>query len=269
MVVKLLEDPSAQFIPEARRAHWLNAVKAADTGEEMQQNTESLRKIREFIRRFVQAGGKVITGPDTGARSSATNIAGLAMHVEMEALVNAGMTPMQAILASTKWSAELLRKEQDLGTVEPGKLADLILIEGDPLADIRVTQNIRTVILDGKIVDTRLDPNFRNSLPRTWYMNTPLEYEGPEISRITPGITPAGDAAVTIQVSGKRFNSRSFIRFDTSDLPTTFVSNSLLTATVDAMLLKNVGTYAVTVVNPGSGGSPSNAAYFIVNFPSE
>ena len=269
VVVKLLEDPSAQFIPEARREHWLNAVKAADTGEEMQQNTESLRKIRVFIRRFVQAGGKVITGPDTGARSSATNIAGLAMHVEMEALVNAGMTPMQAILASTKWSAELLRKEQDLGTVEPGKLADLILIEGDPLADIRVTQNIRTVILDGKIVDTRLDPNFRNSLPRTWYMNTPLEYEGPEISRITPGITRAGDAAVTIQVSGKRFNSRSFIRFDTSDLPTTFVSNSLLTATVDAMLLKNVGTYAVTVVNPGSGGSPSNAAYFIVNFPSE
>ena len=56
---------------------------------------------------------------------------------------------MQAILASTKWSAELLRKEKDLGTVEPGKLADLILIEGDPLADIRVTQNIRTVILDG------------------------------------------------------------------------------------------------------------------------
>ena len=269
VVVKLLKDPSAQFIPEARREHWLNAVKAADTGEEMQQNTESLQKTREFIRRFVQAGGKMITGPDTGARSSATNIAGLAMHVEMEAFVNAGMTPMQAILASTKWSAELLRKEQDLGTVEPGKLADLILIEGDPLADIRVTQNIRTVILDGQIVDTRLDPNFRNSLPRTWYVNTPLEYLGPEISRIIPGITRAGDTGVTVQVSGKRFNSRSFIRFDTTDLPTNFVSDNILTATVDAALLKNVGTYAVTVVNPGSGGSPSNATYFIVNFSNE
>ncbi|MCZ6750485.1 MAG: amidohydrolase family protein [Acidobacteria bacterium] len=269
VVVKLLEDPSAQFITEGRREHWLNAVKAADTGEDIQQSTESLRKIREFIRRFVQAGGKVLTGPDTGARSSATNIAGLAMHVEMEALVNAGLTPMQAILASTKWSAEFMRQENDLGTVEPGKLADLIIIEGDPLADIRVTQNIRTVILDGKVLDTRLDPNFRNPLPRTTYANTPLEYLGPEISRITPGIARAGDTAVTVQVTGKRFNPRSFIRFDTTDLPTTFVSNSLLTATVDAALLRNVGTYAVTAVNPGSGGSPSNAAYFIVNFPSE
>lgn len=60
---------------------------------------------------------------------------------------------------------------------------------------------------------------------------------------------------------------RSFIRFDTTDLPTNFVSNSLLTATLDGELMQNVGTYAVTVVNPGSGGSPSNAAYFIVNFP--
>ncbi|MCZ6753096.1 MAG: amidohydrolase family protein [Acidobacteria bacterium] len=269
VVVKLLEDPSAQFITAARRESWLGAVKAADTGENMPQSTESLQKTREFIRRFVQAGGKVVTGPDTGPRSSPTNIAGLAMHVEMEALVNAGLTPMQAILASTKWSAELLRKEKDLGTVEPGKLADLILIEGDPLADIRVTQNIRTVILDGKIADTRLDPNFRNLLPRTFYVDSPLEYVGPEISRMTPGIARAGDAEVTIQVSGKRFNPRSFLRFDTDDLPTTFLSNSLLTATVDGALLQNVGTYAVTVVNPGSGGSPSNVAYFIVNFPPE
>ena len=269
VVVKLLEDPSAQFITEARREHWLNAVLAADTGEDIQLNTESLRKIREFIRRFVQAGGKVLTGPDTGSRSSATNIAGLAMHVEMEALVNAGLTPMQAILASTKWPAEFMHKEDDLGTVEPGKLADLIIIEGDPLTDIRVTHNVCTVILDGKVLDTRLDPNFRNPLPRTTYTNTPLEYLGPEISRVTPGIVRASDTGVTVQVTGKRFNPQSFIRFDTTDLPTNFVSSSLLTATLDGELMQNVGTYAVTVVNPGSGGSPSNAAYFIVNFPLE
>ena len=262
---ELLRDPSTRFITDARREHWLAQVQAGRTTPD----TESVRKTREFIRHFAQAGGKIITGPDTGARSSATNLAGLAMHVEMEALVNAGLTPMQAILASTRWSAEFMRKEADLGTIEPGKLADVILIEGDPLADIRNTQYVRTVILDGKVIDTTLDPEFVNPLPRTTYGNTPLEYEGPEISALSPGVARAGDAGVMIRVTGARFHSRSFIRFDTTDLPTTFVSDSVLTARVEPALLQNVGTYAVTVVNPGSGGSPSNTRYFLVNFPAE
>jgi hypothetical protein len=148
-------------------------------------------------------------------------------------------------------------------------VADVIVIDGDPLADIRNTHNVRTVILDGKVIDTRLDPNFTNPLPRTTYTNTPLEYVGPAISGMTPGMARAGAAAVTVRVTGARFNNRSFIRFDTTDLPTTFVSPSELTARIDASLLRNVGTYAVTVVNPGSGGSPSNTAYFLVNFPAE
>jgi hypothetical protein len=191
------------------------------------------------------------------------------MHVEMEGLVNAGLTPMQAILASTKWPAEFMHKEKDLGTVEAGKLADVIVVEGDPLADIRNTHNVRTVILNGKMIDTRIDPNFSNPLPRTTYTNTPLEYVGPQISSITPGIAPAGAGTVTLRVAGSRFSNRSFIRFDITDLPTTFVSASELTARIDAALLRNVGTYAVTVVNPGSGGSPSNTVYFLVNFRSE
>jgi len=262
---KLLQDPATRFITDARREYWMAQVRAGETT----QVTEALRKTREFIRRFVQAGGKVITGPDTGARSSATNVAGLAMHVEMEALVNAGLTPMQAILASTKWPAEFLHKEKDLGTIETGKLADVIIVDGDPLTDIRTSVNVRTVILDGKVIDTRLDPNFANPLPRTTYTNTPLEYVGPEVASLTPGTARAGDAAITIRVSGSRFNARSFVRFDTTALPTTFISDSMLTARIDGTLLRNVGTYAVTVVNPGSGGSPSNTAYFLVNFPAE
>ena len=270
MVGKLLRDPSSHFITAARRESWLRAIEAADTEQyptRMQEREEALRNFREFIRRLVQAGGKVVTGPDSGPRSSPTNIAGLAMAVEMEGLVKAGLTPMQAIMASTKWSAELLHKEKDLGTVEPGKFADLIIIEGDPLADIRATSKVHTVILDGKIVDTHLDPNFRNPLPRTFYVDTPLEYRGPEIAAISPGIARAGSVGVTIQLTGKRFTPRSLVRFDTTDVPTQFINDSTLTATLDGILLKNVGTYAVSIVNPGSGGGSSNPTYFIVNFP--
>ena len=88
------------------------------------------------------------------------------MHVEMEALVDAGLTPMQAIQASTKWPAELLHREKDFGTIAPGRVADIVLIEGDPLADIRATRKIRTVMMNGKPLDTRLDPSFVNPILR-------------------------------------------------------------------------------------------------------
>lgn len=120
----------------------------------------------EFTRRYTQAGGRIITGPDSGPSSGPANLAGLAMHVEMEALVDAGLTPMQAIQASTKWAAELLHQERDLGTIAPGRIADIILIDGDPLADIRATRKIRTVTMNGKTLDTTLDPNFRNPIRR-------------------------------------------------------------------------------------------------------
>jgi imidazolonepropionase-like amidohydrolase len=160
----LLEDPAYRFIPAARREFWLRT--ARERQPEGPRARDAVRKVQDFTRRYVQAGGRVITGPDSGPSSGPANMAGLAMHVEMEALVDAGLTPMQAIQASTKWAAELLHQEKDLGTVAPGKIADLVLIDGDPLADIRATRRIRMVMMDGKAVETRLDPAFRNPIPR-------------------------------------------------------------------------------------------------------
>ncbi len=270
LALPYLEDPAWRFIPEARREYWVREARSARPAPARPVSTErqarGRRNVEEFVRRFVAAGGKIVTGPDSAGTSGPSNIPGLAMHIEMEALVDAGLTPMQAILASTKWSAELLHQERDLGTVEPGKLADLILIEGDPLADIRNTRKIRTVILDGKVVDTTVDPSFRNPLPRPVIAGDPLEYLGPELSAIAPKIARQGDAAVTLELIGEKFTPQSIVRFDTSDVPTRFVSATRLTATIPAHLLTNVGTYAVTVVNPGSGGGTSNVAYFVVNF---
>ena len=151
--------------------------------------------------------------------------------------------------------------------MEPDKLSDLMLIEGDPLADIRATREIRAVILDGQLIDTRFDQNFRNPMPRPVALDSVLEYMGPEILEIAPKIAQEGDSNVDLEVSGKKFSPRSVIRFDTTDLPTVFVSQSRLTGNIDGALLKEVGTYAVTVVNPGSGGGTSNVQYFVVKFP--
>ena len=173
-MVRFLESPAYRFIPAARREFWLAAARggpstplgASDPRAGDREMREGLRKVEEFTRLYARAGGRVIAGPDSGPSSGPANMAGYAMHVEMEALVDAGLTPMQAILSATRWPAELLRKEKDFGTIAPGKLADIIVIEGNPLADIRATRNIRTVIMNGAIVDTTLDPRFRNPIPR-------------------------------------------------------------------------------------------------------
>jgi hypothetical protein len=78
-----------------------------------------------------------------------------AIHLEMEELVAAGLTPLEAVAAATGNAARILGAEADLGTIEEGKLADLILLErgADPLADIRDTRRIWKVIRGGEVVD--------------------------------------------------------------------------------------------------------------------
>lgn len=71
---------------------------------------------------------------------------------ELSEYVSIGMTPMQAILCATKVNAEILRKEKEIGTIEPGKLADLIAVKGDPLKDISELQRVKFVMSNGKII---------------------------------------------------------------------------------------------------------------------
>ena len=76
-----------------------------------------------------------------------------AVHLELEELVTAGLSPLEAIRAATGDAARILGAERDLGTIEAGKLADLVILDADPLADIRNTRSILGVMQDGRIVD--------------------------------------------------------------------------------------------------------------------
>ena len=71
---------------------------------------------------------------------------------EFASLVKAGMTPMQAIQAGTRVAAEALRWQDRIGTVEAGKLADLVAVQGDPLRDIAELQRVTFVMIGGKVV---------------------------------------------------------------------------------------------------------------------
>jgi imidazolonepropionase-like amidohydrolase len=75
------------------------------------------------------------------------------VHDELAELVKAGLTPAEALRAATASAAEFLGREDDLGSVAEGKLADLVLLEGDPLEDIDNVRKIRAVVFRGELLD--------------------------------------------------------------------------------------------------------------------
>jgi enamidase len=92
---------------------------------------------------------RMVLGTDGGPARGGNGVGTLK---EMEWMVQAGMSPHQVIQAGTRHAAELLGRLDELGTLEPGKLADLIIVDGDPLEDISVIHNIEVVLKGGKIV---------------------------------------------------------------------------------------------------------------------
>jgi hypothetical protein len=103
-----------------------------------------------FVRKCHAAGVSVVAGSHT---MLAVEPEGKAQQKEMELLVEAGLSPMEAMVAGTLESAKYLRAEKRIGSIEPGKLADIILIDGDPMKDIRAVRNIRRVMLNGVWVE--------------------------------------------------------------------------------------------------------------------
>ena len=81
---------------------------------------------------------------------------GFSLHDELALLVaEGGFTPLEALQAATRDPARFFGREKDLGTVEPGKLADLVLLDADPLADIHNTTKIVAVVANGRLLPRR------------------------------------------------------------------------------------------------------------------
>jgi len=97
-----------------------------------------------------RAGVSFLTGTDAIAQSYV--FPGFSVHEELELLVTAGLTPLEALQTATRNPAEFLGLLDSLGTVENGKIADMVLLEANPLDDIRNTRRIVGVVLHGRYV---------------------------------------------------------------------------------------------------------------------
>ena len=134
----------------------LAVVEAGEAGGMPEYGLRKAREVMEAhtesIARAHAAGVKIAMGTDAGVMPHGTNLR------ELGLMVNIGMTPMQSIVATTRVAAECLGWDDRLGTVEAGKLADIVIARTDPLADIRSLEkleNIALVMQDGKVVKDR------------------------------------------------------------------------------------------------------------------
>jgi imidazolonepropionase-like amidohydrolase len=112
-------------------------------------NASRLPCLKRFVGRLQKLGGRVVAGTDT-ARTRP--MAGTGLHRELDLLVEAGLSPLEALMAATATAAELLGAGKTLGTIETGKTADLVLLDADPVISIDAVRRIAHVVREGRVV---------------------------------------------------------------------------------------------------------------------
>ena len=130
------------FIPARENFDWMINMKTAARKEWIQDAAQA----REATLKLFRGGVTLGTGTDIWEIPTG-------VHMEMEQLVAAGLTPLQAIHAATGAAARILGADKELGTIEVGKWADLVLLDADPLSDIRNTRRIWNVMHNGQLID--------------------------------------------------------------------------------------------------------------------
>lgn len=256
----------------------LRSYTRIDQGALRERRLKGYQNAMRFHKMFVDAGGHLVVSGNTNDAW----VPGVDLHQEMQVMAEAGLTPMQIIMGSTKYPAEMLRKQNLLGTVEAGKLADVIIVNADPLQDIKNLDKINTVIQDGKIVELGYHANYSSpfanvaastvsvdGLPWAEDMKKatrgaeggpqaasedgavadPVYSPQPAIETLNPIIVTQGDPA-TVTLTGFNFVRRSAVYFKGRAVPFRVVSSTEVQVTLDGESLREAGRFDLVVKNP-------------------
>jgi imidazolonepropionase-like amidohydrolase len=137
-----------RLVPPEIRRNW-EARLGSEAFREFQSILRPIPPLElKNVRLFNEAGVLLLAGTDVGVPFQ---VPGISLHVELERLVEAGLTPLKALQTATLNPARVLKMTDSLGTIERGKLADLVLLDADPLEGIRNTQKIRAVVANGRL----------------------------------------------------------------------------------------------------------------------
>jgi len=139
---------SLAYVPNVVRLEWekrLGAVSSAD----FRFDRALFRTRLELVHGMVRAGVGVLAGSDP---TNEYVVAGFGLHHELRLFVEAGLSPLEALQTATIAPARFLGRENETGSVAVGKLADLVLLDADPVADIRNVSRIQAVVLHGRLL---------------------------------------------------------------------------------------------------------------------
>ena len=145
----------AKYVPAGLRATWQRRADAAPEPPSPSPEQQALAALVDANRRAVVgimrgAGVGFLAGTDTGRP---WRFSGFSMHDALAELNNAGLTPMEALQAATSNPASLLGKQKEFGTVQAGMLADLVVLDANPLQQIANTRRINAVVVNGRLLD--------------------------------------------------------------------------------------------------------------------
>src|SRR6266852_190540 len=291
---RILRDPDVlSFYPEATilgRPTALGLLRSGTSRSQLPADPAVLERRRQGYRNlltfhldFLHAGGRVLTGGNTQVQ----RVAGMTIQHEMEAFVGGGFTTRETLQAATKWAAESMHLQDRVGTIENGRLADLLILNGDPLKDIRNAQKIDTLVFNGKVTERKY-----HSWPSDPFMdsgdiifgNPPVESlawvaalkkattgggggedEGaqapargmpnppaspqPAIETISPTLLTEGAPATTITVKGFNFVRRMQVVFNGKPVPYNGVSPTEIQVMLDETLLRAPGKFDLVIRN--------------------
>jgi imidazolonepropionase-like amidohydrolase len=146
-------DPRLKYVSQSVRKIWeAGRWQSLEnyTASDLEVRAELAKRSLEIVGKMNAAGIHIMTGTD----SAAPNVfPGFGLHDELVYLVRAGLTPAQALQAATLRPAEFLGRTDAQGRIAAGQRADLVLLDANPLQDIRNAQQIRAVVLNGKLLD--------------------------------------------------------------------------------------------------------------------
>ena len=278
---KMFSDPNLlAYYPADMLQTTLGSFGRMDRAEDRQRRMKGFQNALRVHKMLVDAGGHVVAGGNTNA----TKVPGLNLHFEMQIFAEAGFTPMQIIQSATKWGAEMINQQDQIGSIGVGKLADVLIVNDDPLKSVNNLEKVDTVILDGKVVDRTFHSYYStpflsianggsptvDGLPWVGAAKSVLQRRGTEegpvarpaaglanptlspqpfVESIEPVMVTEGSATQTVTLKGFNFVRKSVVTFNGRPVPYKGTGTELQ-VTLDAELLRTPGRFDVVVRNP-------------------
>lgn len=148
------QDPQLAQVPPGLKATFQLRVQplVERSREILARDLDIMARNRAYVKTAADLGVTILAGSDTGAVNSYL-YPGDSLHRELAELVDVGLTPLQVLQGATLHAAAWLDRSGDFGTVETGKVADLLILDGNPLLEIGNTRSLVAVIQDGRYLD--------------------------------------------------------------------------------------------------------------------